>query len=248
VKIAVSMITLNEERYIRQALASCDFADTVAIVDGGSTDGTHDIIKEFGMPRVRGIVLPWENHFGNQRQRSLKFVDSDTDWIIRLDADEQFPPVFRQNIRTLLAGLPENIIACRIRQVNLVYDEHTYSAARGGWETWPRIWRNLRLPDGSPAWQWQGQVHEYTKLMTDKGLVECDESRIATLNVPVLHYGWLDRSRREEREALYSKMKGSGFAPGDLVNRSHVAKELADVYFPKGGLRTETPTVAEETG
>jgi glycosyltransferase involved in cell wall biosynthesis len=242
-KIAVSMITLNEEKYIRQALHSCDFADGIYIVDGGSIDGTtNNIIYSVLKPETeaRFDTIPWANHFGNQRQRSLEMVPKDIDWIIRLDADEQFPPAFRQNIRTLLAGLPENIIACRIRQVNLVYDEHTYSAARGGWETWPRIWRNLRLPDGSPAWQWQGQVHEYTKLMTERGLVECDESRIATLNVPVLHYGWLDRSRREEREALYTKMKGSGFAPGDLVNRSHVAKELSSVYF-------ETSTVTEES-
>ncbi len=220
-KIVVSMITLNEEQYIQKAVESCEFADDIVIADGGSTDKTYQILS-----KIEGIWIgqpTWANHFGDQRQHSLDLVPNDADWWMRLDSDERYSQSFIKNIRPMLESIPDHIMAIRIRQVNLVQDENHYSARRGGWETHPRIFRNVRLPDGKSAWKWVGQVHEYCRLLTVNGLTDPETY---TLNLPVIHYGWLNEERRAEREELYTGMKGSGFQAGSLTQRRHVMREL----------------------
>ncbi len=225
-KIYVSMIALNEAQYIHKAVSSCGFADEIVVVDGGSEDGTTNLIhiaaQEIGVVN-HTIERLWGNHFGNQRQLSLLMVSDEADWWVRLDSDEVYPPVFVENIRSLLESVPDDCLCVRIRQVNLVDDSQHYSAARGGWETWPRIFRNIRLPDGSPAWKWIGQVHETPRLMGKTGLVDPEP---ITFNLPVIHYGWLSDTRRQEREELYVEMNGSGFKAGSLTKRTHVVREL----------------------
>lgn len=228
-KIAISMISLNEKSYIKQAIASCDFADYVCLADGGSRDGT--LQKAAAAARQADIEFikkkaRWADHFGNQRQEALMLVPEDVDWWIRLDCDEEYPALFRQNIRALLESLPDDCLAARIKQINLI-DEGIYSAGRGGWETWPRIFRNLRH-DGDSAWHWQGQVHEYCRLMTLRGLIDPEP---ANLNLSVIHYGWLSKERRQNREKLYLQMPGSGFEAGSLTAREHVPRMLPYLAF-----------------
>ena len=88
--ISVSMITLNEERNIGRALASCSFADEIVVLDGGSTDRTTEILGHDR--RVVLVKRPWGGHFGEQRQASLERCYGD--WVIRLDADEAFSAEF----------------------------------------------------------------------------------------------------------------------------------------------------------
>lgn len=219
-KIAVSMITLNEEAYIRQALESCSFADEIFVTDGFSEDGTVAAFKDFDVTYEHA---EWPNDFSAQRNRSLALIPADFDWWMRLDADEVYSENLMQSIRYLLERVPPEYYGLRVRQVNLVKDEYTYSAGRGGWETWPRIFRNIRLKDGRPAWHWLGQVHEHPVMITDRGYTE---ALCLNYNVPVIHYGWLSQERREEREQQYLGIEGSGFKKGALVNRIHAERSV----------------------
>lgn len=228
-KIAISMISLNEKEHIKRAIASCGFADYICLIDGQSTDRTvqlaSSMANKIGVKFIKR-VKPWQTHFGEQRQAALQLVPEDADWWIRLDSDEQYSPLFQENIRALLESLPENCAAARIRQVNLI-EPGIYSAARGGWETWPRIFRNIRHENKS-AWMWEGQVHEYCRLMTLQGLIDPDA---ITLNLSVLHYGWLSIQRRQDREKLYATIPGSGFEIGSLVTREHTPRLLPELAF-----------------
>jgi glycosyltransferase involved in cell wall biosynthesis len=227
-KIYVSMISLNEEAYMEKALSGCQFAHRVAIVDGGSEDGTLDIIKKTKKTTVETHV--WQDDFGLQRQHSLALVPASADWWIRLDADEVYSKALQTHIKAMLALLPETVLCVRIRQVNLINDELHYSANRGGWETWPRIFRNIRLPSGESAWLWKGPVHEYPQLMTVDGPIDiADGPSIVNWNVTVLHYGWLSEKRRQDREDLYLDIEGSGFKQGALTNRIHVIREVVNL-------------------
>jgi glycosyltransferase involved in cell wall biosynthesis len=220
-KIAVCMITLDEGRFIERAVSSIAWADLLIVVDGESADNTREIIKEKCPIQSKIITHLWADHFGDQRQLVNDLVAIEqVDWWVRLDADEEFPPIW-ENIRQIIE--PFSHRDCfKVRQNNLVERYDLYSANRGGWETHPRLFKNLRLPDGS-AWRWQGQVHEYCQLMTRNGLVYPEA---ALINLPVTHFGWLDQERRQEREKLYLAMPGSSFIEGELLNRIHQIKTM----------------------
>jgi len=227
------MICLNEEDYIQGAIASiAPFTDKLVIVDGGSTDNTQRAIAEVCKDLDLDYRLDqhkWANDFAKQRQYALDLVPEHFDWWFRIDADEQWGQLIRDNFRGILTSLPKECQAVKIKQVNLVDVDQVeqrflYSASRGGWESHPRIFRNIRFSDGNPAWRWQGQVHEYCQLLTRQGLQWPDP--IACWNVNSVHFGWLDNSRREDREGLYEQIPGSGFVKGSLIERTHVVREM----------------------
>lgn len=226
-KIAVSMITLNEAEYIERALSSVGFADYLCVVDGGSTDGTAQLIQD-AVPEGVDLYIAhrdWDEHFGNQRQAAYNIIPDDTDWWLRLDADEMYSKDFVDGIRGALENLPRSLIAAKIRQTNFVGDTDHYAANLGGYETHARIWRFNR--GGNGYHQWVGQVHEFVKWMGRDGLVEIPPEETVVYSAQVFHYGWLDRTRREDREKLYGKIPKSGVTKaGDLTDRHYEIREI----------------------
>lgn len=226
-KIAVSMIMQDEEEYIGRAVSSVTFADCVCIYDFVSQDDSVWVAKK---STPKGVLLyldqgEWPDDFSAARNLSLGLVPTDrVDWWMRLDADEEYSPDLQANIVDMLEGLPDDITAVRIRQTNLWPDKDHYVANLGGFETHPRIFRVPR--DGSYQ-LWSGQVHEFVKVMGLNGLVPIPQSQIATWGAQVFHYGWLEKSRREQREDLYTTMPGSGVkGRGDLTDRKYAVREL----------------------
>lgn len=94
-KIAATIITLNEEANIGACLASLDFVEEIVVVDSGSTDGTAEICRSH--PKVRFHELPWEG-FG--RQKNLAASLAGTDLIFNIDADERVTPELRASLLT----------------------------------------------------------------------------------------------------------------------------------------------------
>jgi glycosyltransferase involved in cell wall biosynthesis len=194
-KISVSMIALNEERYIARALSSCTFADEIVVVDGDSTDKTIEILQ--ASDKVKIVHHPWQGHFGNQRQISLQHCTGD--WVIRLDADEAFSRVFEERIRHLLENTHADVTAYGVRQCNLVGNECYYSHSADKFESIPRIWRNLSNV------KWQDRIHE--SLTGFSG-------RILDWEAYVVHYGFLDKARFLKKARTYAQI------PGSLVERA----------------------------
>lgn len=83
--LTVVILTRNEERHITRALASvAAIADHCFVIDSGSTDET------VALARASGAVV-FVNPFQNQAQQfnwALTQLPTDTEWILRLDADE----------------------------------------------------------------------------------------------------------------------------------------------------------------
>lgn len=233
-KIAVSMIARDEEEYIYRAISSVTFADYICLVDFYSEDETLEMARSAVREGVELYtrVEPWPDNFGVARQMALEMIPDDTVWWMRLDADEAYSDAFRRNIRSLLE-LPmlNGIDAIRIAQTNLVGDTGHYSAGRGGWETHPRIFRHKRSEYEYLIWT--GQIHEYVQVMGRDGLLPFSDDVVATFNAPVIHYGWLNRSRRLMRGAQYVEMPGSGFKTAtELADRDHVVK-MVPVQVPE---------------
>lgn len=82
--LSLCMIVRNEERWLRQCLASVQgLVNEIVIVDTGSTDATPAIAQEFG---ARVIAHPWNDNFSEARNVALAHATKD--WLLVLDADE----------------------------------------------------------------------------------------------------------------------------------------------------------------
>lgn len=94
-RIGIHSTTLNplEGNYpILEAIASwSELADEIVIVDGGSTDGFLERVKQF--PKVKIIHLPWSKPFCQEEfpaHLNAGFYALTTEWRIKCDADVLF--------------------------------------------------------------------------------------------------------------------------------------------------------------
>lgn len=94
-KVSVTIITLNEEDRLADALASVEWADEIVVVDAESTDHTVDIARRY---TDRVIINPWP---GYAAQKNFADAQASHDWILSLDADERVSPQLRQSIERL---------------------------------------------------------------------------------------------------------------------------------------------------
>jgi glycosyltransferase involved in cell wall biosynthesis len=81
--ISASIITLNEERNIRDCLMSVDFCQEKVVVDSDSIDKTREIAKEMG---AKVFARPFEGHW---QQKQWALGKCSNEWVLCLDADER---------------------------------------------------------------------------------------------------------------------------------------------------------------
>lgn len=105
-KLTVIILTLNEERHLAGCIASLEgVADTIVVVDCLSTDATLDIALAHG---AQVIQREWVNH-ATQFNWALTQLDENTDWVLRIDADEVLTPELVAAIRKRLPELGPDI-------------------------------------------------------------------------------------------------------------------------------------------
>ena len=94
------MIVKNEEKYLPQCLNSIkDIVDEIIIVDTGSIDKTVEIAESFG---AKVYHYKWNNSFSEARNESLKYANND--WILIMDADDEFCSDDKEKFKELLNG------------------------------------------------------------------------------------------------------------------------------------------------
>ncbi|MBP2654182.1 MAG: glycosyl transferase [Firmicutes bacterium] len=99
-KLAVLILTYNEELHIEECMKSAAFADEIVVVDSGSTDRTVELATSGG---ARAVTHPMTDGFAAQRNFAL--LQSDAEWIMFLDADERITPELAAEIKsTVRAG------------------------------------------------------------------------------------------------------------------------------------------------
>jgi len=96
--LCIGILTMNEERRIRQCLDSARFADQVLVVDSGSKDKTREIAQEMG---AEVHLHPDWKGFAEQRNRLLQHCRCD--YIFFLDADEVIPPKLQLEMQQAVA-------------------------------------------------------------------------------------------------------------------------------------------------
>lgn len=96
-RCSVTIITLNEEKNLRDCLQSVRWADEIVIVDSGSTDATLKIAEEFG---CKVIHNPWP---GMREQKNIATTAAAGPWILNLDADERMSEELQAEVQSHLA-------------------------------------------------------------------------------------------------------------------------------------------------
>lgn len=106
--LTVIILTFNEELHIRRCLERIlPIAKRVVIVDSLSTDQTKEICAEY--PRVDIVEHQWPGIYGTQFNWALDNVTIETEWVMRLDADEYLMPGEHERLSKLIMGLGQNV-------------------------------------------------------------------------------------------------------------------------------------------
>jgi glycosyltransferase involved in cell wall biosynthesis len=101
-KIAAVILCFNEEHALPRCIGSLrGVADEILVVDSLSTDRTVEVARELG---ARVVSRPWMN-YATQFNWGLTQLPSDTDWVIRIDADEYLTPALAREIRDVVPTL-----------------------------------------------------------------------------------------------------------------------------------------------
>ena len=96
------ILTKNEERHISRALASISgIADRCVVVDSGSDDRTVELAKAKG---AKVLARSWIN-YATQFNWALDQLPDDTEWVLRLDADEIVTEALAKQIQETLPKL-----------------------------------------------------------------------------------------------------------------------------------------------
>lgn len=83
------ILTKNEEKNIAECLKSIrDFASRAVVIDCGSTDKTVEIAQSLGAE----VLFHEFSYYAAQFNWGIDHANIDTDWILRIDADERMTP------------------------------------------------------------------------------------------------------------------------------------------------------------
>ena len=94
--LSAVLIVLNERNKIEACLKSLAWANEIVVVDGGSVDGTADIVRRY----TDKVFSRKFDDFSSQKNYAVSCASSE--WILSVDADEIVSPELRQSIQSVL--------------------------------------------------------------------------------------------------------------------------------------------------
>lgn len=147
IPISVTIITKNEEHAIRECLTRLRDFEEVIIVDAESIDRTVEIARQFSNTKV--FINPWP---GFATQKNIAATRATNDWILNVDADEEFTPAVVSEIKEIFGkGEPDPKIVFEIPLRDYMWGKMMK------WGTYGR--RQKRLYNKKSA-SFTGDVHE----------------------------------------------------------------------------------------
>ncbi len=165
-RVSACMIVKDEEEMLGRCLESIrDWVHEIVVVDTGSSDKTVEIAESYG---ARVFHQPWEGNFSKHRNYSIEQATGD--WILVIDADEQFCV---RDTAKLISALNDDrfkVLSINITNVYGIHEEREVFLPS------PRFFRrdlNLR---------YEGIVHNQ--------LIVPDEIAVTRINVGLKHYGY----------------------------------------------------------
>ena len=148
-KLAILILTYNEEEKISDCINSVSFADEIILIDCGSTDNTKGIAEKLG---AKVYFHPMDEGFAGQRNFAL--TKTKADWVFYLDADERLTPEAAEEIKAIVKeGTP---CSYKIKRMNIIFGKLLKYGGHA-----PDYVARLYPRN---AVSWEGVVHEHPNL------------------------------------------------------------------------------------
>lgn len=179
--ISVIIIAKNEEKMIKECLASVSFCNEIVVIDNGSQDQTLEISKKMGAK-----VFEYKSKDFSDL-RNFGASKATMDWILYVDADERVTPSLREEIKSQIINHKSQITAYKIKRKNFYL---------GNYE-WPYVEKIERLFKKKSLAGWEGSLHESPII----------DGRIGELENFLTHYTHKDLSSMVEKTLEWSKIE-----------------------------------------
>ena len=245
--LTVVILTKDEGLHIERCLKRLDgIASRILVIDCHSTDGTREIARSLG---AEVVEHDWPGNQAEQFNWAIDNLKIDTEWVLRLDADEYLLPELLEEIRQKLQTVPKGVNGIVFKRRHIFMDRWM----RGG--IYPV--KMLRLFRNGHGRYEQRMMDEHIKLLDGKTLEFDNDFCDHNLN----NISWfckkhVDYAIREAAEMLNTEYNLSGNAEiesglDDQANKKHLRKQayikkplfwrsfayFIYRYFIKGGWR-----------
>lgn len=172
--VAAIVLTLNEKPRIEECLKHLKpHVDFLLVLDGGSTDGTIEIGKQY-TDRIE--VKPFSNSFGEERNHAQSLLPFWCEWALHADVDEIFPEEFLKRMKEIIAK--SDAVSFRFPRISLVTEEEARNLPKSRLTNTPYGLakdypdRQVRLVKVTEV-EWKGKTHEVPySILKDKPIVE----------------------------------------------------------------------------
>ncbi len=176
------ILTKNEQAHIVACIESVRWADAVVVFDSFSTDQTLSLAEGSGAQVIQHTFV----NYSQQREAALRALDSQTEWLLFIDADERSSADQAAEIRAAIAQTTCN--GFWIPRHNYIFGKLTRGA---GW--YPD--HQLRLLRTKRA------RYDLTRDVHELAIVE---GEACYLNVPFVHYNYRDVAQFYAKQGRYT--------------------------------------------
>ena len=143
-KICVYAICKNEEQFVEKWVKSMSEADSIVVLDTGSTDGTVDKLRELGVTVKVKTYDPWR--FDTPRNDAMDMAPEDCNILVSTDLDEILEPGWAAPLREKwIEGVHER-----------AEYKYTWSHLADGSEGRSFAYNKIH----TRKWRWRHPVHE----------------------------------------------------------------------------------------
>lgn len=123
--ITVVIPTLNEEKFVAEAIGSVSFADEILVIDSFSSDATARVAQESGAK----VIQREFDDFSTQKNYAIQRAKND--WVLVIDADERVSMALASEIERTIEN-PGNKVAFYVFR-NFYFKQKRIRY--GGWQT-----------------------------------------------------------------------------------------------------------------